>query len=61
MSTVSLKCPECQRKTVVNGNGACACGAVLVHHYHGKRKILKNAARTWFLVDGEWIKYANLR
>jgi hypothetical protein len=64
MSYVTLTCPVCGRAAVYNTRGPCRCGAYLVSGWSGQnrgvRLLLKDADNTWFLLDGEWIRYDDL-
>lgn len=54
MPLTTVRCPACGRGFVLNGAGICKCGAYLVHHWHGRRKIIKYPDRAWIFVEGEW-------
>jgi len=54
MAQVAVQCPECGRLFVVNGRGACTCGAYLIHHIgRGKGKVIdRTLARPIWDVSG---------
>lgn len=56
----AVDCPECGRGFVVNRRGKCRCGAYLVGVPLGPAFLVTAPSRTWFLVNGEWLRYTEV-